>query len=48
MWFTSRIDLGAVDLIPEPRNRASLNVVVRRAADYDSTMIGFIAYRDYF
>lgn len=46
--FTSRIDLGAVDLISEPRNRPPTNVMVRRSADDGSAVIGFIAYRDYF
>lgn len=43
MWFSAWIGLRAVDLVADPRDRSSSNIVAGRAADDGSAVIGFIS-----
>ena len=45
MWFTPWIRLWALNLIAEPGDCASPDVVSRGAADHFATMVGFVADR---
>lgn len=47
MWFPGRVELWAADFIAEPGNCASLDVMIRGAANDGSTMIGFVSDSDY-
>jgi hypothetical protein len=48
MWLTAGVELWAVDLITKASNRASTNVIGRRAANDGAAVIGFVADRDYY
>jgi hypothetical protein len=48
MWLATGICQWTVHFIAESRDRASTNIVSWRATDDSSTMIRFVADRDYF
>ena len=48
MWFSARVELWTVDFISKPCNRAAMNILVGRAADDGSAVIGLVADGDDF
>lgn len=48
MRFASGVELRTIDLVSEPRDRATPNVVIGRAADDGSSVIRFISDCDDF
>ena len=48
VWFSSGVELWTVDFISKPCDRAAMNILVGRAADDGSAVIGLVADGDDF